>query len=68
MSDMSDEKSQELARRRRDELTVKRCERDVLAKKVHDTWIALQETLAELRAVDGRCEFLAGWIEARRLP
>lgn len=65
---MTDDKTKDLARRRRDELTATRLERDLLAARIVEREIALVEDRTQLRQLDDRAGFLLGWLEARKLP
>lgn len=68
MSDAALEQLRELAKRRRDELTVVRVQRDTVAARIAERELAQVDDLATLRQLDDRAGFLTGWLEARRLP
>lgn len=65
---MTQEQAAELARRRRDDLTVTRAQRDALAARIAEREIEQVNDLAVLRQLDDRAGFLLGWIEARKTP
>lgn len=59
--------SQELLRRRRDELSAVRAERSAVALRILEREAAQAEDLTTLRALDERAGYLQGYLEARKL-